>query len=406
MAAFEYIALDARGRQQKGVLEADSARQVRQLLREKQLSPLQVEPAHRREQAVGGSGGFSLRRGLSARDLALVTRQLATLIGAALPIEEALRAAAAQSRQPRIQSMLIAIRAKVLEGHGLASALGAFPAAFPELYRATVAAGEHAGHLAPVLEQLADYTEQRQQSRQKVQMALLYPVILMLASLGIVGFLLGYVVPDVVRVFVDSGQTLPALTRGLIFLSELVKSWGALALLLIGVAVFVFRRALRNEDVRRRWHAFLLRVPLVGGLIAATETARFASTLAILVRSGVPLVEALGIGAEVISNLIIRADVAQATQRVREGGSLSRALEASRQFPPMMLHMIASGERSGELDQMLARTARNQENDLAATIGLLVGLFEPFMLVFMGAVVLVIVLAILLPILSLNQLVG
>ena len=405
MAAFEYVALDTKGRQQKGVLEADSARQVRQLLREKQLAPLQVEPAHRKEHSEK-AGGFSLRRGLSARDLALVTRQLATLIGAALPIEEALRAAAAQSRQPRIQSMLIAVRAKVLEGHSLANALGAFPAAFPELYRATVAAGEHAGHLAPVLEQLADYTEQRQQSRQKIQMAMLYPLILMLASLGIVGFLLGYVVPDVVRVFVDSGQTLPALTRGLILLSELVKAWGALVLVLAVVGVIAFRRALRNEDLRRRWHAFLLRVPLVGGLIAATETARFASTLAILVRSGVPLVEALAIGAEVVTNRIIRTDVANATQRVREGGSLSRALEASRQFPPMMLHMIASGERSGELDQMLARTARNQENDLAATIGLMVGLFEPFMLVFMGAVVLVIVLAILLPILSLNQLVG
>ncbi|MDG9926369.1 MULTISPECIES: GspF family T2SS innner membrane protein variant XcpS [unclassified Pseudomonas] len=405
MAAFEYVALDTKGRQQKGVLEADSARQVRQLLREKQLAPLQVEPAHRKEQSEK-SGGFSLRRGLSARDLALVTRQLATLIGAALPIEEALRAAAAQSRQPRIQSMLIAVRARVLEGHSLANALGAFPAAFPELYRATVAAGEHAGHLAPVLEQLADYTEQRQQSRQKIQMALLYPVILMLASLGIVGFLLGYVVPDVVRVFVDSGQTLPALTRGLILLSELVKAWGAVVIVLVVLGVIAFRRALRNEDVRRRWHAFLLRIPLIGGLIAATETARFASTLAILVRSGVPLVEALAIGAEVVSNRIIRTDVANATQRVREGGSLSRALEASRQFPPMMLHMIASGERSGELDQMLARTARNQENDLAATIGLMVGLFEPFMLVFMGAVVLVIVLAILLPILSLNQLVG
>jgi general secretion pathway protein F len=405
MAAFEYVALDTKGRQQKGVLEADSARQVRQLLREKQLAPLQVEPAHRKEHSEN-SGGFSLRRGLSARDLALVTRQLATLIGAALPIEEALRAAAAQSRQPRIQSMLIAVRAKVLEGHSLANALGAFPAAFPELYRATVAAGEHAGHLAPVLEQLADYTEQRQQSRQKIQMALLYPVILMLASLGIVGFLLGYVVPDVVRVFVDSGQTLPALTRGLILLSELVKAWGALVIVLAVLGVIAFRRALRNDDLRRRWHAFLLRLPLIGGLIAATETARFASTLAILVRSGVPLVEALAIGAEVVSNRIIRTDVANATQRVREGGSLSRALEASRQFPPMMLHMIASGERSGELDQMLARTARNQENDLAATIGLLVGLFEPFMLVFMGAVVLVIVLAILLPILSLNQLVG
>lgn len=404
MAAFEYIALDARGRQQKGVLEGDSARQVRQLLRDKQLSPLQVEPVQRKEE--GASGGFTLRRGLSARDLALVTRQLATLISAALPIEEALRAAAAQSRQPRLQSMLLAVRAKVLEGHSLAKALATYPAAFPELYRATVAAGEHAGHLGPVLEQLADYTEQRQQSRQKIQMALLYPVILMLASLGIVGFLLGYVVPDVVRVFIDSGQTLPALTRGLIFLSDLVKDWGALAIVLAVLGVIGFRRALRNEDLRRRWHAFLLRVPLVGGLIAATETARFASTLAILVRSGVPLVEALAIGAEVVSNLIIRSDVANATQRVREGGSLSRALGASRQFPPMMLHMIASGERSGELDQMLSRTARNQENDLAATIGLLVGLFEPFMLVFMGAVVLVIVLAILLPILSLNQLVG
>lgn len=404
MAAFEYIALDSRGRQQKGVLEGDSARQVRQLLREKQLSPLQVEPAHRKEHTEGGR--FSLRRGLSARDLALVTRQLSTLISAALPIEEALRAAAAQSRQPRIQSMLLAVRGKVLEGHSLAQALAAYPVAFPDLYRATVAAGEHAGHLGPVLEQLADYTEQRQQSRQKVQMALLYPVILMLASLGIVGFLLGYVVPDVVRVFVDSGQTLPALTRGLIFLSELVKHWGALVILLLVLGVFLFRRALRKDSVRRRWHAFLLRVPLVGGLIAATETARFASTLAILVRSGVPLVEALAIGAEVVSNMVIRSDVVTATQRVREGGSLSRALEASRQFPPMMLHMIASGERSGELDQMLARTARNQENDLAATIGLLVGLFEPFMLIFMGAVVLVIVLAILLPILSLNQLVG
>ena len=405
MAAYAYLALDAQGRQHKGLLEADSPRQARALLRERQLSPLQVNAARAREDEQPRHG-LRLSRGLSAAELALLTRQLATLIQAALPIEEALRAAAAQAASARVKGMLLAVRSGVLEGQSLAQSLAAFPAAFPELYRATVAAGEHAGHLGLVLEQLADYTEQRQQSRQKIQLALLYPVILMLASLGIVAFLLGYVVPDVVRVFVDSGQTLPALTRGLIFLSELVKAWGALAIVLAVLGVIGFRRALRNEDLRRRWHAFLLRVPLVGGLIAATETARFASTLAILVRSGVPLVEALAIGAEVVSNLIIRSDVANATQRVREGGSLSRALEASRQFPPMMLHMIASGERSGELDQMLSRTARNQENDLAATIGLLVGLFEPFMLVFMGAVVLVIVLAILLPILSLNQLVG
>ena len=405
MAAFEYLALDGNGRQHKGVLEADSARQVRQILRDRQLSPLDVQATRTREQARGG-GHFSLARGLSARDLALLTRQLATLIQAALPIEEALRAAAAQARAPRIQGMLLAVRARVLEGHGLASSLKEFPAAFPELYRATVAAGEHAGHLGPVLEQLADYTEQRQQSRQKIQLALLYPLILMCASLLIVGFLLGYVVPDIVRVFVDSGQTLPALTRGLIVASEWVKGWGWLALILVLLGFFALRWALRDAALQRRWHGLLLGVPLFGGLIRATDCARFASTLAILTRSGVPLVEALGIGAEVIVNRVIRAQVVVAAQKVREGGSLTRALEASGQFPPMMLHMIASGERSGELDQMLARTARNQENVLGAQVALLVGLFEPFMLVFMGAVVLVIVLAILLPILSLNQLVG
>ncbi|MCY1531494.1 Type II secretion system protein F [compost metagenome] len=302
--------------------------------------------------------------------------------------------------------MLLAVRARVLEGHSLASSLREFPSAFPELYRATVAAGEHAGHLGPVLEQLADYTEQRQQSRQKIQLALLYPVILMFASLAIVTFLLGFVVPDVVKVFIDSGQTLPLLTRGLIALSDLVKHWGWLMLLVLIAAFVAARWALRDPAIRLRWHGLVLRIPLVGRLVRATDTARFASTLAILTRSGVPLVEALGIGAEVIANRVIRGHVVLAAQKVREGGSLTRAIEASGQFPPMMLHMIASGERSGELDQMLARTARNQENDLAAQIALLVGLFEPFMLVVMGAVVLMIVLAILLPILSLNQLVG
>ena len=404
MAAFEYLALDNQGRQQKGLLEADSPRQARQQLRERNWSPLEIKQAKAREEK--SRSGLSFGQGLSARDLALVTRQLATLVQAALPIEEALRAAAAQSTTPRIKSMLLAVRARVMEGHSLAASLREYPSAFPDLYRATVAAGEHAGHLALVLEQLADYTEQRQQSRQKIQLALLYPVILMVASLTIVGFLLGYVVPDVVKVFVNTGQELPALTRGLIAASDLVKHWGWLFLLLGGAGVLGLRQALRDETLRRRWHALILRIPLVGRLARATNTARFASTLAILTRSGVPLVEALSIAAAVIANLRIRDKVIEAAQKVREGSSLTRALDATEEFPPMMLHMIASGEKSGELDQMLARTARNQENDLAAQIALLVGLFEPFMLVFMGAVVLVIVLAILLPILSLNQLVG
>lgn len=403
MAAFEYRALDPQGRQRKGILEADSSRQVRQMLRERQLAPLEVTAA--RQQEAGG-GRWQLRRGISAAELALLTRQLATLVQAALPIEEALGAAAAQAGSARIQAMLLAVRARVLEGHSLAEALKAFPAAFPELYRATVAAGEHAGHLGPVLERLADYTEQRQQSRQKIQLALLYPMILMIASLAIVGFLLGYVVPDVVRVFIDSGQELPTLTRGLIAVSDGVREWGWLALLLLIAALFAARRALRDEALRLRWHRLLLRLPLLGGLLRTTECARFASTLAILTRSGVPLVEALGIASQVIGNLLIRGEVREAARKVREGGSLTRALEATGQFPPMMLHMIASGERSGELDQMLARTASTQESDLAARVAVLVGLFEPFMLVFMGATVLVIVLAILMPILSLNQLVG
>lgn len=404
MAAFEYIALDPRGRQQKGLIEADSPRQARQLLRDKQWAPLEVKATRARETASAGGLGFA--RGLSARDLALVTRQLSTLVQAALPIEEALRAAAAQSASQKIKSMLLAVRARVMEGHSLATALREYPSAFPDLYRATVAAGEHAGHLGPVLDQLADYTEQRQQSRQKIQLALLYPVILMLASVTIVGFLLGYVVPDVVKVFVNTGQELPALTRGLIAASDVVKAWGWLMVLGAAGAVLALRYALRDDAFKRRWHGFILKIPLIGRLSRATNTARFASTLAILTRSGVPLVEALSIAAAVIANLRIRDKVVEAAQKVREGSSLTRALEATGEFPPMMLHMIASGEKSGELDQMLARTARNQENDLAAQISLLVGLFEPFMLVFMGAVVLVIVLAILLPILSLNQLVG
>ncbi|MGE4405882.1 GspF family T2SS innner membrane protein variant XcpS [Pseudomonas sp.] len=404
MAAFEYLALDPRGRQQKGLIEADSPRQARQLLRDRQWAPLEVKQAKSREDA--GHGGFGFGRGLSARDLALVTRQLATLVQAALPIEEALRAAAAQSTSAKIKSMLLAVRARVMEGHSLAAALREYPSAFPELYRATVAAGEHAGHLGLVLDQLADYTDQRQQSRQKIQLALLYPVILLVASLAIVVLLLGYVVPDVVKVFVNTGQGLPVLTRGLIASSDLVKDWGWLILLGGIGAALALRAALRDEALRLRWHALILRLPLIGRLSRATNTARFASTLAILTKSGVPLVEALSIAAAVIANRRIRERVVEAAQKVREGSSLTRALEATGEFPPMMLHMIASGEKSGELDQMLARTARNQENDLAAQVSLLVGLFEPFMLVFMGAVVLVIVLAILMPILSLNQLVS
>lgn len=401
MAAFEYLALSTDGRRHKGVVEADSARQARQQLRERHLAPVQVEAAATRADQTGSAGWGRV----SSADLALLTRQLATLVQAALPVEEALRAVAAQTSKPRLRATLMAVRSRIMEGHGLAAALSAHPRVFPAIYRSMVAAGER-GHLGIVLEQLADYTEQRQQSRQKIQLALLYPVILLVVALSIVGFLLGYVVPDVIKVFVDSGQALPLLTRGLVTASHAVSQWGPWLLPLFFAVGLAAWRALQRPAARLRWDAATLKAPVFGLLMRDLDAARFASTLAILIRSGVPLVEALRIAAQVVGNQAIKTGLVQAETVVREGGSLTRALEQHTPLPPMLLHMVAAGEKSGELDSMLARAARNQETDLAARIAMLVGLFEPFMLVAMGMVVLVIVLAILLPIMSLNQLVG
>lgn len=404
MAAFDFKALDQRGRQQKGTLEGDSARQVRQQLRDKGWTPLEVEASAERQNR---SGAFRRRgAGMSAAALALVTRQLATLIQAGIPIEEALGAVAAQTETARVRSIMMAVRARVLEGYSLADSLGEFPNAFPELYRSTVAAGEHAGHLDLVLNRLADYTEQRQASRQKIQLAAIYPVILTLVCIGIVGFLLGYVVPDIIKVFVNQGQELPTLTQALLVLSDWTVSYGLYALLLIVAAIVAFNYALRKPAFRLQVHRQILHVPFVSKMVRGTNTARFASTLSILNSSGVPLVEAMRIAGEVLGNQYLKLRLSEATQKVREGGSLHKSLEQTGYFPPMMIHMIASGEASGELGEMLERTALSQESDLQAKMATLVGLFEPFMLLFMGGVVLVIVMAIMLPILSMSNLVG
>lgn len=398
---FDYHARDPHGRTCKGRLEADSPRHARQLLRERGLLPSQVQASRRR-----GGSGHSLVPALSAADLALLTLQLSTLVQAGLPLEQGLQAVAEQSEKRRVTRLLIQVRGHVMEGHSLATALGAFPQAFPELYCATIAAGERSGHLGHVLEQLAAYTEARQASRQKIQLALVYPALLMVASVAIVGFLLGYVVPDVVKIFVDSGQTLPWLTEAMIVLSQGLRAYGLALLVLLGASVILLRWSLRQARGRWYWHRLALRIPLLGGVFRAMEAARFASTLAILGKSAVPLVDALQIAAAVIGNVTIRARMSDVARAVREGGTLTRGLEASGDIPPLMLHMIASGERAGELDTMLARAAEQQEKSLAARIALVVSLFEPAMLVVMGGVVLLIVMAILLPILSLNQLVN
>lgn len=403
MPAFEYKALDARGKQKQGVLEADAPRAVRQQLRERGLTPLAVEPAIEKQSRTSPLSG---RGSLAAADLALVTRQLATLIQSGIPVEQALSAAAQQSGKPRIRSMLIAIRAKVMEGYSLADSLAEFPRAFPRLYRSTVAAGEHAGHLDLVLNRLADYTESRQESRQKIQLAAIYPIILTVVSLGIVVFLLTYVVPDIIEVFVRQGQELPALTAAMLSASEFLGNYGVYLLILLLLMVMAFRVGLRRPGFRMRFHRWLLHLPMVSGMARGVNTARYASTLSILTTSGVPLVDAMRIAGEVLSNDYLRQQLKEAARKVSEGGSLHRALDQTGYFPPMMLHMIASGEASGELDSMLERTARMQENTLQSKIAAIVGLFEPMMLVVMGAVVMIIVLAIMLPILNMSNLVG
>ncbi|WP_211828796.1 type II secretion system inner membrane protein GspF [Kistimonas asteriae] len=406
MSAYEYLALDENGAQQRGTLEADSQRQVRQVLRDREWTPLQVDAVAEHKTRQGAASFQGIGRGMSASQLALITRQFATLIQAAMPIEEALRAVAAQQEKRRLKNMLLAIRSRVLEGFTLAQSMDAFPNHFPHMYRATIAAGEHAGYLDKVLNQLADHTEQRMQSRQKVQLALLYPVILMLACVAIVSFLLGYVVPDVIKVFVDSGQALPLVTRGLIAVSEGFQQywpWMACAGVLLFFAV---RYALAKPDVRLRWDRRLMGLPVIGRFSRALNTAQFAGTLSILTRSGVSLVDALMIAAQVVGNEAMKASVKTVARKVSEGSSLHRALEEAGYFPPLMLHMIASGEATGELEVMLDRTADNQQMELENRMAMLVGLFEPLMLVVMGGVVLVIVLAILLPILNMNTLIG
>ncbi len=409
MAAFAYVALDNSGREQKGVLEADSSRQVRQLLRDKGLTPLKVTSAAAtrpdKDQATGKPRLFNRGPSLKSGELAVITRQLATLVQSSMPLEQALTVIARQSETPKIRGIVMAVHAKVLEGHPLANSMADYPRAFPTLYRATVSAGEHSGHLDLVLNRLADYTESSYKSLQKTKLALIYPVILFVLSIAIVSGLMAFVVPDVVEVFVGQGQQLPALTQGLISLSDFIVNYGLLLIVAIVMAITGFQYALQNKAFKIRWHRFLLDIPLIGKFIRGSTTARYASTLSILTSSGVPLVDAMGIAVEVVDNLFLQNAVAEATQNVREGGSLHKALEKNGYFPPMMIHMIASGEVSGDLDAMLERVADNQQRELDDLVATMIGVFEPAMLLFMGVAVLIIVVAILQPIFDLNQLI-
>ena len=403
MGAFEYIALDTVGKERKGILEGDTPRHIRQLLREQQLLPVTVTEVAQREARRQRS--FSLTRRVSATDLALFTRQLATLVRAGLPLEESLLAVSQQTERPRVQSIVLGVRARVMEGHALADGFADFPRVFPEIYRATVAAGEQSGRLDQVLERLADYTEGRDQLRQKVLAALLYPIVLTVLCFGIVSALLVYVVPQVVSVFQASKAKLPLLTQLLIATSGFLRADGIYLLIAVVIAVVLFGRWLRDPAARRRFHRLLLRLPLVGRLVRGFNNARFTRTFSILAASAVPVLEAMRISGEVVTNLPMRDAVADAAARVREGAPIGRSLAVSRLFPPMTIHLISSGESSGELEAMLERAAISQERELDGLIGALMGLLGPALIVLMGVFVMGIVFAMLMPIFQMNQLI-
>mgnify|MGYP001826200520 FL=1 len=403
MGAFEYVALDKAGKESKGLIEGDTPKHVRQILRDRHMLPVQITEVAQKE--ARRQTTFSLRSGMSSSELALVTRQLASLSQSGLPLEEALLAVAQQNDLPRTKSILLGVRSRVMEGHTLADGLGEFPQAFPELYRATVAAGEQSGHLDVVLERLADYTEARQELRQRITNAMIYPIALVAMAVAIIGFMLATVVPRIVSVFENSAGELPALTRWLIATSDFIRDhW---LLLIIGVAAVIYGIwwILQKDGPKRSYHRTLLRLPITSKLTRGINTARFTRTFSILAGSGVPILDALKIAAEVIENLPMRDAVNEASLRVRECAAISRSLAASKLFPPMMIHMIASGETSGKLEDMLTRTAIYQEREVDGLIANLLGILQPLLIVLMGAIVMTIVLAILLPIFEINNLI-
>jgi general secretion pathway protein F len=399
MTAWRYVAVDTRGVRHRGELEADHPRAVRAQLREQGLLAEAVTP--RDTPAQSGAGG----RRVPTLALALFSRQFATLLTAGLSIERALAALVEQQDEDKVRDVLNSVHQDVLAGHGLGQTLTRHTRAFPRYYGAIVQAGEEAGALPQVMERLSSYLERGQALRQKVGVALIYPVIVTVVACLIVGVLLTYVVPQVVSVFEQSRQALPWLTRAMIMVSDLARATWWIALILVVAGIFVARHLLTIDAVRLRWHQFLLRLPIIGRLRTGLASARFANTLSVLVGSGVPIVNALGYAGAALDDEVFRRATAEAATRVREGQSISRALKQSGAFPGMLLHLVASGEASGELARVLEHAARQQELAVETRLSALTALLEPLLILIMGGIVLVIVLAIMQPIIDMNRLV-
>lgn len=402
MAAFAYAAVDPAGKTVKGIVEANNAAAARQSLRARQLLPVTVEPTTARR------GAPVLRRPktVSIRALTLVTRQLATLIGSGIAVEQALKTVADQSDKPAISTLLLNLRSSVLDGRSFAQALGDYPQTFGDYYRASVAAGESSGQLGRVMDLLSGFVETRAKNRQTVQLALLYPAILAVVSLAVIVSLLTFVVPDIVRVFTSRGAELPFLTRALIAVSDFITNWGIVTAAAILATAFGIAAVLRRPAAKLRWHGFLARAAVSRTFVLKANAAQFAGTLSTLTVSQVPLTDALEAAAQTVPNLYIRQQVQAASARVREGVALSRALAEAQIFPPMLIAMVASGEAGGVLGATLTRAADDQARDLNALVAALVALVEPAVLLVMGGIVMLLVLSILLPIVNLNNLVN
>jgi general secretion pathway protein F len=402
MPAFEYRALDAGGASRKGIVEADSIRMARQALRDQQLFPVEVKATRDKS---SGKGGLSLSRPrIGIADLALFTRHLATLIHSGIPVEEALAATAKHSRKEALKRIILELRSRVLEGHSLADGLNDHPHVFNSVYRALVSSGEKSGDLAEVLNQLAEYTEDSQKLRGVIVQAALYPVVLCFVAIGVITALMTYVVPKVTAQFEHYDQTLPLLTRALISISDgLASYWYVMILAIAAIASGVYLW-MRDPQRRLRAHRWVLKVPLWGLLMLELDAARMLRTLAILLSSGVPFLETLKVACATLGNEHLKQSMDRVREQVREGKSFSRCLQDEAELPPMAVYMIASGESSGELEQMVQRAAANLERELQARVQMFVSLFEPLLIVVLGLVVLAIVLAILLPILQLNNL--
>ena len=398
MSAYQYYALKNSGKTTKGVIEADSERDARQLLREQGLIPTQLVALKKNQRKKP-------KRAFPAQDLALLTRQLATLLAAGIPLEEALRGVGEQSIKPAVQSLIFAVRAKVLEGYGLAQAMDDEPHVFPELYRATIAAGEQTGRLDMVLEKLADYTEYQQHTKQKIQQAMIYPSLMVVVSAAIIGFLLAFVVPKIIEVFSSSGQTLPPMTQVLIAMSHVMHDYGLYIIILLVLGLTGLKHSLKQPKIRNRWDNFLLKIPGISYLIIAVNIARYTHTFSILFAAGVSVLETMRVSARLITNVVIRSRFDTAAIQVKEGTSISQALNETGFLSPMAVHLIASGEKSGQLAPMMERAALHLDHEVRRLIDTVMTLLEPIVIIFMGGVILFIVLSTLLPIFSMEQLV-